>query len=343
MASVDNLIAYQVESSNIAKTWMFTRIRRALDYWWLSNYAKYLETNRVQSRAIAGRVLPARDLCSRLWPVASDRSSRIVDLLMCVILSLPGWFWLESYLWSRSLLARIALIVFAVLWASLLVRTSTKPWVRSAVPNWSRLTDPTFFLRQLGAAVLIGVAAWLIIGPIAATVCFVTAWLVIRLTVGFGQTLAADVQPKVVGPLGVLRRERQVSRFSAAVMFPVLAAGFSVTWGLDLVLEPHSSSLVVGETAGSALWRRYLAMKIPSKFRLPLAPAHCLKRMLTSATYGLLECRTSSDMMIFFSTSPNEAACVADDPDSTWAAQPDRRRGHINSRIKIRVCTESNA
>lgn len=281
IADVDNLIAYQVESSNIPNKWIFSRIQRALDYRWLSNYAKYLEINRVQERAVAGRDLPARDLIlHRLWPVAGDRSPRIIDLLMCVILSIPGLFWVESFLWNRGLLARIALIVFCLLWTSLLVRTSTKPWVRSAVPNWVRLTDPIFFLRQLGAAILVGVVAWLVVGPVAATVCFVTAWLVIGLTVGFGQTLATDVHPKVVGPFGVLRRERQVSRFSAAAMFPILAAGFSVTWGAKVGIgSAFVYCVVVGETAACALWRRYLAMIIASAFRLPLAPVRCLERM----------------------------------------------------------------
>ena len=281
LASVDNLIAYYVESSKGTKKWIFIRMRRALDYWWLSNYAKYLESNRVRSRTIAGRVLPTRDLVlHRLWPVAGDRSPRVVDLVMCVVLSVPGFYWAEIFLWRRGLPARIVLIVFGLIWASLLVRTSTKPWVRPAIPKWSRLTDPIFFVRQLGAAVLVGVAAWLIVGPVAASVCFVTAWLAIGLTVGFGQTLATDVQPKVVGPLGVLRRERQVSRFSAAVVFPVLAAGFSITWGVEFGIgAAFVYCLVVGETVACALWRRYLAMIIASAFRLPLAPAHCLERM----------------------------------------------------------------
>jgi NACHT domain-containing protein len=281
LATVDNLIAHYVESWNSRNRWAFTRIRQALDYWWLSNYARYLENNRIQSRVIAGRVLPARDLVlHRLWPAAGDRSPRIVDLMMCVTLSVPGFYWASLFLWSHGLPARIVLIVFGVVWTSLLVRTSTKPWVRPAMPKWSRLNDPKFFLRQLGAAVLIGVAAWLIVGPIAATVCFVTAWLAIGLTVGFGQTLATDVQPKVVGPLGILRRERQVSRFSAAVVFPVLAAGFSSTWGVGFGIGAALVyCLVVGETVACALWRRYLAMIIASVFRLPPAPARCLKRM----------------------------------------------------------------
>lgn len=279
-ASVDTLIAYHVESSKSAN-WSFTGMRRALDYRWLSNYAKYLENNRMRSRAIAGRILPARDLVlHRLWPVAGGRSPRIVDLVMCLILSVPGFYWAEVFLWHRGLLARVPLIAFGTIWVSLLMRTSTKSWVRPAKPEWSRLTNPKFFLRQLGAAVLIAGAAWLIVGPIAAAVCFVSSWLAIGLTVGFGQTLATDVQPKVVGPLGVLRRERQVSRFSAAVVFPVLAAGFSITWGARFgVGAALVYCLLVGETVACALWRRYLAMIIASAFRLPFAPARCMKRM----------------------------------------------------------------
>jgi NACHT domain len=281
LATVDTLIAHHVESSKTAKRWVFTRAQRALDYWWLSNYAKYLEKNGIQPRAIAGRILPARDLVlHRLWPVAGDRSPRIVDLVMCVILSAPGFYWAELFLWSRGLLARIVFIVSGLIWTALLVRTSMKPWVRPATPNWTRLADPKFFLRQLGAAILIGVASWLIVSPIAAAICFVTAWLAIGLTVGFGQTLATDVQPKVVGPLGILRHERQVSRLSAAVAFPVLAAGFSITWGVELgVGAALIYCLVVGETVACALWRRYLAMIVASAFRLPPAPTRCLKRM----------------------------------------------------------------
>jgi len=266
LANVDNLSA---------------DVRRALDYWWLSNYAKYLETNRVQSRAVAGRVLPTRDLVlHRLWPIAGGRAPRMIDLAMCLILSVPGFYWAGIFLWNRGLPARVLLTIFGLIWASLLVRTSSKPWVRSATPSWSRLTDPKFFLRQLGAAILIGVAAWLIVSPVAAAVCFVTAWLGIGLTVGFGQTLATDMRPKVVGPVGVLRRERQVSRFSAAVVFPVLAAGFSATWGVKLgVGAALVYCLVVGETVACALWRRYLAMIIASAFSLPPDPAHFLKRM----------------------------------------------------------------
>lgn len=281
LASVENLIAYYVESTRGKNARLLTKVRRGLDYWWLSKYAKYLESNRLRSRAAADPALLARDLVlHRLWPVAGDRAPRLVDLAMCVILSSPGFYWAGIFLWHRGLPAQILLAIFGLMWVSLLVRTSTKRWVRPAMPNWSRLNDPRFFLRQLGAAIVIGLAAWFIVSPVAAAICFVTAWLAIGLTVGFGQTLATDVQPKVVGPLGVLRRERQVSRFSAAVVFPVLAAGFSATWGVRFGIGAALVyCLVVGETVACALWRRYLAMIIASAFRLPPDPAQCLKRM----------------------------------------------------------------
>ena len=281
LADVDSLIAHYVESTTCAGRWILARMQRALDLWWLSNYARYLDCNRVEYRAIAGHVLPARDLVlHRLWPAAGSKSPLLTDLILCVILSAPGFYWATIFLWGRGWLARTFLIVFGIAWILLLIRTSTKPWVPPATPKWSRLTDPKFFLRQLGAAGLIGTAAWVIVSPLAAIVCFMTAWLAIGLTVGFGQTLATDLQPKVVGPLGILRRERQVSRFSAASVLPVLAAGFAVTWGAKIgIAAAIIYCLVVGETVACALWRRYLAMIISSMFRLPLAPARCLDRM----------------------------------------------------------------
>jgi hypothetical protein len=281
LVTVDNLIAYYVESGIGKNKRIDVKLRRAIDYWWLSNYAKYLEANRLQSRKVDGRFLPDRDLVlHRLWPIAGDRAPRLVDLAMCIVLSIPGFYWAGVFLWHRGLLARALLAIFGLIWLFLLVRTSTKPWVPSASPNWGRLTNPKFFLRQLCAALVIGLAAWFIVSPVAAAVCFVSAWLGIGLTVGFGQTLATDRQPTIVGPLGVLRRERQVSRFSAAVVFPVLAAGFSATWGFRIGLAAaFVYCLVVGETVACALWRRYLAMIIASLLRLPPDPAHCLERM----------------------------------------------------------------
>lgn len=291
LASVDNLIAYYVESARSKSTRWFTKIQRTFDYWWLSSYAKYLvgnqlkyvEANHLGTQADADPNLLTRDLVlHRLWPVAGDRAPRLVDLMMCIVLSAPGFYWAQIFLWHRGIPARILLTIFGLIWVSLLGRTSTKRWVRPAMPNWSRLTDPKFFLPQLGAAMVIGSAAWFIVNPISGAVCFISAWLAIGLTVGFGQTLATDAQPKVVGPLGILRRERQVSRFSAAVVFPVLAAGFSVTWGIRFgIWAALAYCLVVGETVACALWRRYLAMIISSLFRLPPDPAHCLQRMHT--------------------------------------------------------------
>jgi NACHT domain len=300
VATVDNLIAYYVESSQGNRKQAIFRIRRALDYWWLSKYAKFLKANAKYAKYLAEegeqsrevderdpparddeRYLPARDLVlHRLWLVAGGTAPRMVDLAMCLILSVPGFYWLTVFFWHRGLLPRVLLLVFGLIWSALLVRTSTKPWVRPATPNWSRLSNPKFSLPQLAAAFLVGTALWFVVNPAVGAIAFVTAWLVIGLTVGFGQTLATDVQPKVIGPFGVLRHERQVSRFSAAAAFPLLALGFSATWGTRLgIVAALAYCLIVGETVACALWRRYLAMIIASALTLPPDPGHCLKRM----------------------------------------------------------------
>jgi hypothetical protein len=286
-ADTASLVARYVESADVIGASVLARWRNVLDLWWLSNYAKYLERNRSQQTMVAGRLLPARDIVlHRLWPAAGRRSPLGVDFAMCVLLSTPGFVWATLFLWNRGWIARASLLLGAAIWAALLMRTSTKPWVRAATPDWSRLSDPKFVLRQMGAALAIGAAAWAILGPWAALISFVTAWLAIGLTVGFGQTLATDTRPKVAGPLGILRRERQVSRLSAAVVFPALAWGFSLTWGPRLGIGLASVyCLVVGETVACALWRRYLAMIVASILRLPPAPAHCLRR---TCSHGFL-------------------------------------------------------
>lgn len=280
-ADTESLVARYVESVGVIDAPTPSRLRNVLDLWWLSNYAKYLERNRLEKTMIAGRILPARDIVlHRLWPAAGRKGPLVVDFVLCVLLSTPGFVWASRFLWGQGWIARTLLFLGAAVWSALLIRTSTKPWVRAATPDWSRLTDPKFLLRQMGAAMAIGAAAWLILGPWAALISFPTAWLAIGLTVGFGQTLATDTRPEVVGPMGILRRERTVSRLSAAVVFPALAWGLSLTWGprLGIVLA-LAYCLVVGETVACALWRRYLAMIITSTFRLPPAPARCLQRM----------------------------------------------------------------
>ncbi|MEU1241097.1 hypothetical protein ABZ388_12145 [Micromonospora parva] len=279
-ANAASLVANYVESVGTVRAALPIRLRNVLDLWWLSHYAKYLELNRSSQRVVAGRTLPARDIIlHRLWPVAG-RAALVTDFILCVLLSVPGFVWAAMFLWDRGWIARGGLLFGAAVWSAMLIRTSTKPWMPAATPDWSRLTDLRFSLRQTATALVIAVAAWLVLGPWIALISFVTAWLAIGLTVGFGQTLATDTRPEIVGPLGVLRRERTVSRLSAAVMFPILAWGFSLQWGVLLgVPLALLYCAVVGETVACALWRRYVAMIVAAAFRLPLAPARFLQRM----------------------------------------------------------------
>jgi hypothetical protein len=258
-----------------------SRLVASIDLWWLARYARYLSQNRTRHRAISRVRLPTRDLeLHRLWPAAGIYLPRIVDMSLALALSLPGLAWGISFLWKMGPGPRAFSIFFALAWLALLFRTTTKAWVRPATQDFSRLQDRRFVLRQATASLILGFAGGLVAGPLVGGAVFVTAWLAVGLTVGFGQTLATDSQARVVGPLGVLARERRVSRLAAWSVFPILALGFSGSLGP--IAGPVIAAcyvFVTGETVGCALWRRYVAMNIASVGRLPFAPAHCFARL----------------------------------------------------------------
>jgi hypothetical protein len=256
------------------------RLYVALNLRWLSAYARYLSGNR-NGEYIGGRLLETRDLqLHRLWPAAGRLAPRIVDLAMSAFLSLPGLVWGFTYLWGRGNVARWSVSAAAILWISLLVRTSLKPWVPAATQDFSRLRQPRFVARQTVLSGFLGAASLPAFGPAVAALVFVTAWVAIGLTVGFGQSLATDGEVRVVGPEGILMRERRISRSAAWSLAPLLTLAFEQTWGLGWgagIALVYCA--VVGETVACALWRRYLAMAIASGLRLSPTPRATLRRM----------------------------------------------------------------
>jgi hypothetical protein len=145
--------------------------------------------------------------------------------------------------------------------------------VRPAVFDRGRLAQPKTYLLQTGAAIIIGVVAAFVFSALAGFLCFVSAWFAIGLTVGFGQTLTTDSRAKVNGPYEILRHEHRISDASALAVFPVLALGFTHTFGIKLgLILAAVYCLIVGETVASALWRRYLAMILPRPIWLPPFP-----------------------------------------------------------------------
>jgi hypothetical protein len=256
-------------------------IRMSLDLWWLAAYARYLNFNLATKAEIDGLPLATGDLeLHRLWPAAGQRSPRFVDLGMATALSAPGLVWGVHYLWDRGLLVRAALVVCVLMWMGLMARTTLKPWAPPSTQDFSRLAQPRFVLRQTGFAATVAFVAGTVFGPLIALLVFLTAWFAIGLTVGFGQTLATDSEAHVVGPLGVLRRERRVSRSAAWTLAPLLSVAFAQSWGwrTGTVLAVVYCT-AVGETVGCALWRRYLAMIIASRLRLTPTPGATLERL----------------------------------------------------------------
>lgn len=256
------------------------RAIRSCELSWLSGYARYLKRNDAEHRVVAGQPLSSRDLTlHRLWPIAGEVKPRLCDLIIAALCSVPGFYWLADFLWPRGFWARVCYVLALTVWTAMLCRTSTQAWVRPAMVDWSRLRRPAHLLRQTLAALAVGAVAAVIVDPFVGAICFVTSWLAIGLSVGFGQTLTTDEQAHVVGPYGVLRREHFVSRLSAWVVFPAIAAGFGASWGIAGFAAAILYCLVVGETVGSALWRRYLAMYLSAPMSLPPAPNRLLSSM----------------------------------------------------------------
>jgi hypothetical protein len=276
------LVAEFVQATALgASNRLWRRILTSVDLWWLAGYARYLVRNRREDRSLDGVELPTRDLeLHRLWPVAGSRAPRAVDFALAAGLSIPGFVWAYSYLWDRGTLVRLSLMLVTLLWLALMVRTTTKAWVKPATQDFARLRQRPFVVRQTVVSTALGLLAGAVFGLGVGALVFVSAWLAIGLTVGFGQTLAADSQARVVGPLGVLLRERRVSRMAAWAVMPLLAVGFSATWGGwwgTAIAAVYC--FVVGETVACALWRRYLAMNIASALRFPPSPARSLGRL----------------------------------------------------------------
>lgn len=259
-----------------------TRWRRLLvrfDLWRLGHYARFLAENRRAARTVGGVQLSPQDIVlHRLWPIAGNLMPRVVDLLLSLVLSAPGLGWLWLYVLARGWPVRLAAAAFSAVWLAMLIRTSLKPWVPPAAPDFSRLLQPKFLLRQTVVALVIGMVVGVVATVAFGVLCFVLAWFAIGLSVGFGQTLTTDTQVANVGPSGVLRRERTVSRLAAWTLLPVVAMAFASTWTLTVgVPLAIVYCLVVGETVASAVVRRYVATWLCQPLRL-WTPARLWRR-----------------------------------------------------------------
>lgn len=279
-ASERQLVAAFVHSTVESRKTALARTLGYLDLWWLGGYARYLVANADERRQIDGRLLPTRDLeLHRLWPSAGTYRPRAVDAALCTLLSAPGFWWLFPFVWDRGWIARIAALGGCALWVLMLLRTSTKAWVPAARPDWARLSQWRLFVPQTLVATLIGIVAGVSFALPIGLAAFATTWLVVGLTVGFGQTLSSDSQAHVVGPYGTLENERRVSRLAAWIVFPVLLLGFASSYGSTIgSLAALSYAFLVGETVACALWRRYISMILAAPIRCSPSPRRLFER-----------------------------------------------------------------
>lgn len=308
-SSDDWLVRQFVQGTVSRRTSLVGRARVAATLWRLARYADYLRENQA-GRSVAAVELPSRDLVlHRLWPIAGVWRPRVIDLVLCLVMSTPGLLWLSMFLWPRGAFWRLVDVVFVGVWVAMLVRTSTKAWVATAAPDFSRLLRPAFVLRQAGVSGVIGLLAGLVAGTAVGVLALVVAWIAVGLTVGFGQTLTTDAQVTVVGTRGVLQREHMISRLAAAAVCPALILAFTSTWGVGRGLAAAIGyCLIVGETVASAVWRRYVALCLSSPLRLSLRPGALLDRAVDLGlvrTAGLSYQFRHEGLLDYFATAPD--------------------------------------
>ncbi|MBB6406188.1 hypothetical protein [Arthrobacter sp. AZCC_0090] len=258
----------------------FRSLRTKIFLWWLSAYAKLLTANEIYGgRLVYGRTQPTRDIeLHRIWPIGGPRAPRIADFILCVLFSAPALGLSIWVFWYLGVIPQILILLFVVFFVSLLVRTSLKPWVRTASLNVSAMLQPRPLARQTLVALIAGVACWTFFEPLLGLITFVSVWIVVGLTVGFGQTLANGSPIRAIGPETVLRRDHQISVVSGLAAWVLLAFLWSFKLGLPVAaLVALLYCLAVGQVVASALWRRYLATILVAGFRICPSPRWLLR------------------------------------------------------------------
>lgn len=236
-------------------------------------YARYLVTNEREKREVGHKPLPYRDLTiHELWPMNGRVRARIADALLAVVVSVPGMVWLAWLLLSQgSAFAVIVLFCFVLVYVGMLTHKSLTPWVAVRQVRIRIIASGINGVFQIIAALASAVVTLIVFGWLAAAIMLPTAFVVVGLTVGFGQTLSGAQDVAVASPQTPLRREFVISIAAAAAVIPLLSLGFAqLPWLSNCVAAVSAATIysaIAGMTVASAPLRRYIAYVISSTGR----------------------------------------------------------------------------
>jgi hypothetical protein len=236
---------------------------------WLSWLAAYLSENTQTGRIVGGRTLSGTDLVlHQLWPIAGERAARNVDTAIAAVMSAPGLAWLGIFAFAHPMPWKVSYFLVVAGYYAALWRTSRAYWIEP------HSLDPRQLLSMRGIGLLLvaagcGCFAALIFNPPAGAVIGFGAWIAGGLSLTPVQALVRRELPSTT-PRSPLRGDLGMSVAAGLSVAPAAGLAFSLTVGKPAGwVIGIAYALVVGLTVAQAPWRRYLALLLTTRGKLP--------------------------------------------------------------------------
>lgn len=237
---------------------------------WLGRLARYLDDSQTAGLKLDGQPLGGPDIIvHRLWPFAGERRVLNIDSGLSVVMSAPGLWWIGQVCFSVGWPGGALFLAGLIPYGAALRRTSRAQAIPPKRIHLRRLVSPAGFLQTLPPTLVLGVGGVLDYWTIGAAAAF-ALWIALGLTLGVSQALVQQAEVNPVEPDRLLGDELVISLVCAAAVLPLamlyLADKYGPALGCPLAF---AYCLLVGLTVASAPWRRYIALLLASRRRLP--------------------------------------------------------------------------
>lgn len=237
----------------------------------LGELAAYLQANRAQAREVDGVQLSSSELVvHQLWPLGGPRRVLAVDTALAVLLSLPGLVWGALLTCPQGLLPALGYAVFVAVFLGALVRATTLAWFPPRRLELRRLLRPAPLFVQSVTAMLFALAFTVTVDGAVGAAAGVLAWAALGLNVGSSPTVLSSADFDDRTPDRPVRDDHLLGMMAGVAGIPLGAVALAqkLPWPVAVALST-TYGLMVGWTVGSGVWRRYLALLLTTRGRMP--------------------------------------------------------------------------